>query len=697
MGAFSTSSGNMSEDFCGSPNHPRRHTIHDVKMDYAAKREIKKLMRSNTPPQQQFSVEDIGIPKSSKEKKQMQIQRNKDRDEKKDFSNALSSIPNPLEVSRSLSEDISLPRRNSDVTASVITNASNSNHLAVNYSDPYPKDIAVAESLNPYSLCRRNSGGAFTRNSDPQLGRSSVRRTNSDAQFSLGLLEGATMERRCAPERKRFYRQFIKSIKLYGIKSIAASRLETPGPTHTPRFHSENLASANPFSPTIQKLWLELRSYLKDRSYEEWLFFNRHAVEKVLHRIVHFYFSMSGVNSSIGAVSVQLCRDGPLGENAHSTPLLHSLSEQGNGKGVRRRERWESEGEDTFGRFNKCETRPEASGRISNTGDGGGEDYVDCANIPSDSGAPQEQQQQDDHTSTYQKGPTLNLEESLEHCPCKVNHRYYLSSLQQKVLSEVNELLGELDEVETLYMNRKRMGDEHHTYRTLFFKRRVCALVLWQKVTYGLAENLCRLSNWLGTTITLPEVCRDPPSPPSHPASPSPSSPSSSTTAIYVPFHNPTLDSLQSPASVISTNTPLQVQTNGNGRTSSTSLRFPPPPPSPLSTSSHRPTSFHIGSPKECEGLADSLQSASGLTSRVPVTSSISSSTPSGTGTMYQRQLTHQGSVHDPYRDFVSGSLKRKGLDITTKVYNYSTCWAIAQFFFFLVSFLSFFLLQFCT
>ena len=658
MGAFSSTSSNLSEALprssppgtSDSPSHVRgRNTLHELRADRTSS------MSSSTP-------------KSSKKLKT--ILRTKDRDEKKDFllvnSNALSTTP-ILDVSRSLSEgntalSFAMMERVGGTTADIALHTDNNNPFCAPFNGGQ-----VAQSLNLY---RRDTVGdnigIFQNNH--RGGRSCLRRTNSDAQFTLGLLQNKPNERRCPPDRKQFYRQFIKSIKDYGIKGVAASRLETPSPTPLSRFHSVDLAATNPFSPTMQNLWIELRAYLKDRepkAHEEWLFFNQHIVEKVLHKILHFHFSLE--IDDIGAVSAHLLKVGyePV-QDKTSSQVLHCISK------VQEHER-EVGGEDDHFPFEGRKEREEASGRDVGVGVDG-IDYATCS-IPSRSGVLRKCVKQQDclaiACSTDREEPSSsfshNLEDFLEYCPDKLTYRYYLSFLQIKALSDVDKLMEELDKVESLYMNRKRMGDEYPTYRTLFFKRRVSALILWHKVTYGLAEDLCRLSDWLGTVIARPELCRDP-STPLHP--PSSSSPSSSvtTTAISMSLNNSTSDAAQSPTSIpfSTSNTTHQMQACSYDRFSS-SLYFTPPL-SPNSTNTpYSPT--HTSSPQQHDNnLADSVQGDSKPTSQVPVTFKVSSSANLSTDAAHQQPLTQQGTLHEPYRDFVSGSLKRKGLDTTTKV-----------------------------
>ena len=80
----------------------------------------------------------------------------------------------------------------------------------------------------------------------------------------------------------------------------------------------------------------------------------------------------------------------------------------------------------------------------------------------------------------------------------------FLATEQKLALAQVKQLLRKLEHVEVLYSTSRKMGDENSKYRTSQFKRRHDALILWSKITEGLANHLCRLSKWIGVTIRTP-------------------------------------------------------------------------------------------------------------------------------------------------------------------------------------------------
>ena len=592
-------------DLSGEPGfkQSRRHTVHDVKMEQAkamTKKERRQLQRSLSPQQ---SNED-GTPKSSKKHKKMQ--RKKDRDEKTDLQQQnMNSGPSSLVVSE-ITRAVSI---SGDGTMEARHTGSKS---FIDY--PSVPQRAVTESLNP-ALYRR--GSEFNVHAD-SWGR--VRRTNSDAQLTLGFLNGSTHEKRCAPERKQFYRQFIKSIKYFGINSTATNRMEPAPPS---RFHSENLGASNPFSPAMDKIWIELQAFLRDcttEEHEEWLFFNQRNVDYVLTKIIDFRFIGFGEMHSIGTIT-SFSREGYEPIRSTSTPAM----------GSQRRE-------DTSA----------SSGRAVNMAAGVHDDVVSAGHnmgLEGNRTAPPKRLVSDEPVgSTGNQESDERVADSTHHhhqeipgLHCKVDHPNYLSSQQRKALREVGEILKQLDEVESLYMNRKKMGHEHGKYRTLFFRRHACGLILWHKVTQGLSETLCRLSNWLGKAIALPNVCHDPPPAPSetssNPVSPSTIRRADSSEGIVFDTHKD-------------------------------------PPKSPLVQSIRQPL-FSI-----CSSLAEDKESldhsaSSSLTSSIKpqaTTAQISTSPTRPTGILRKTHSLQSSFEYQPYRDFVNTALKRIGIHTTMKV-----------------------------
>ena len=611
-----------------------------------SKKEKKKLARALSPPQ-------VQVPEDAKfNKKHQKIQRIKDRDEKKGFLQPKmnSSIP---DISRSLSEGssaVSLSREQISTRATDYTDsrtATPGHHFNYDLDSAFPGGgIAVTESLNPY-LYRRGSGGVSS-SAASDSSRARVRRTNSDAQFfpNVGVVPS---ERRCPHERKQFYRQFIKNLKYYGIRSVTG-RLEPPGNSTVSRFqsHSVNFGSTIPLDPKTEKIWLGIRSKLKNcapyKDYEEWLFFYQNEVERILRKILNFCFTGLGAEDSM----VQASTHTKGIHSSISSPQLLRSSKTG------------AHGSEAKGRTGQvmsglARIHRQASMDGCNDGCGPGDDQVDfCEALPNSAECESAKLEESPSVSSSLGGVVPE-----EHNPCKVSHHEHLSLVQQKALSIVTELLKELDEVESLYINRKKMGGLHHVYVTKFFKRRVCALILWQKVTHGLADNLCRLSNWLGAEILLPDVCKDPPLHPT-PSTSYPASPSSSAKTIIFQVPNPAAGIPHTQP--ISTNSSLhqiheeEVIYSGTGQV----------PPSPLSSSFR--AQFSVGSPVEGEGeeghLARSLHSASETTEQAM---SITSG-PFDSSILQRRMAHHQVSVLEPYREFVSGALKRTGLSKTTKV-----------------------------
>ena len=596
----------------------------------ASKKELRKQQgRSGTPPQLQVLSEE-----SKSSKKKQKIQRKKDHDDKKDFLQ-----PNPMDISRSLSEDIAssssavnaLDFAELDVTAFLRRRGSNLSEEAIS------NGMSVTESLNPSHL-RRDSGTLSAGSRVPSRGR--VRRTNSDAQFFPS--DMVPTERRCPHERKQFYRQFTKNLKLYGIRS-AANRMEQSGNHGTLKYHSQSVifTSGMPVNPKVEKLWAEIRSKLKSCEYEQWLFFKHPEVDAVLRKVVHFCFTGLGAED----VPLQNTRNNEEFHGSVSSPALHSRSKVGQRQSGETKERGKLLPTSKLLQVRRQSSLDESCIEEAAT------------NFAASSAAEIEAAEPSNNLLTSSVVSSLGGSPE-ETSRCKVHHREYLSLLQRKALSSVTELLNELEEVESYYMNRRKMGDKHHVYCTLHFKRRVCALILWQKVTFGLAESLCRLSNWLGTEILLPDVCKDPP-------------------PQLLP--SPMVDS-SVPLSLAAGAAPGQVTTFSNASSSirNSLAETKGKVGEDLSTSPLVQAQFSIGpveEGEEDEENEDEMMSAEEYPSGslysyggTTVLNTSFSSSHSDATTVQPRRIVHQASVLEPYRDFVSRSLKRTGLSKTTKV-----------------------------
>lgn len=613
--------------------HPRRHTFHEVKL---SKRELRHLQRAQSPQSTATatSIPGEGVKRSSKKNKKMK--RKKDRDDKQiSLQQPINTITPTSSVTSELNRAASFDFGSTSRVPPVLTPEPYQQQNTTEFTDfvsppPHLTTAPVSESLNPAAMYSRKSDGKMDEfhSLGGRFGRLG-RRTNSDAQLSIGLLPDVRKERRCPPERSRFYRQFLKSIKYYGISNTVTNRLEPPASTaHISRYHSEDLAASNPYAPQMEKLWLQLQACLRDltpEKYEEWLFFNQSSVDHVLNKIVHYTFSGPDVNQPINpsGLLMPMSHEGyELLHSSNSTPKMGSLK------------RGESLVKNLAATdLNTQTSRTEGEVPIS------------------DQVIAEEMEETIESDSSNPDAPSSSL------CGCKVEHQKYLSLIQQQALKEVRELLASLDRVESLYMNRKRMGDDHHKYRTLFFKRRVEALTLWAKVTHGLADNLCRLSNWLQMAIVLPDVCWDPPPPPE---SPLPSSAKAPRSPMLIRSHTVDVPD-DSRIDLQLTNSrsepeilPVSVPIGGGG---------PPSPRSPLNRRRLR-TQFSVGSPvDENQGL-QSLKPQ--LLKQLSVARTESSSGQSAT--TLQRLFSTQGSHQEPYRDFVNRALKRKGISFMMEV-----------------------------
>ena len=300
--------------------------------------------------------------------------------------------------------------------------------------------------------------GHFQSLSGSSVSRTRVRRAQSDAHL-LGSLGGSEERQNiyCPPERKQFYRNFLKALKYSGI--TARSRIDTspPGMPHVARLHSENLALENPYGPMWEQIWLELQAYLRDHTpdaHKEWLFYQAERVDHAVTRINNFELMYSNdpqrsLNPALFAASDRDSYE-PIGTPAVASSLPPSFQDDVTVTG---------------------EKKPSS------------ETYTQQDSVDSKSGS--------DSTTSV----------------CHCTKEQFLSQLQIVALEKVSELLTNLEAVEALYPNRKRMGEEHQKYRTQMFKRRVEALTLWEKVTVGLASKLCSLSKWIGSVVVCPGVC----------------------------------------------------------------------------------------------------------------------------------------------------------------------------------------------
>ncbi len=312
----------------------------------------------------------------------------------------------------------------------------------IDYTPSSDNDLLTASLQTSLLVAWRESTNSLKAES------SRPRRVQSDFSITSQALD----ERQyCPPDRKKFYRSFINTLKHSKISHMTRPHNEAVpmNPVlHVARMRSENLAMENPFGDVWEHIWLELKAYLSDKEpelYEEWRFYEAHHIEGVLRQVIDF--RMPTIDPVLSLNSA----------------FLGVEDEAQRGRSIKQVS------------FSEEVTR-------------GQDDHAspDCSLCPQDSVSSEE-------SSTVK----------YELCD-------FLSQQQLAAKRHVCSLLQELEDIEYLFPNRRKMGDEYANYRTLNFRRRVGALVLWAKVTCGLANKLCSLSTWLGVQVELRDVCNTP-------------------------------------------------------------------------------------------------------------------------------------------------------------------------------------------
>ena len=93
----------------------------------------------------------------------------------------------------------------------------------------------------------------------PPLHSVKIQRSQSDAQFSLPVSSNFAIM--CPSDRKKFYRTFMRTLKLYSRKQ---QHFATTGkPLELPKQQSMDLDLANPNDQVHEAIWQELRAYLE--------------------------------------------------------------------------------------------------------------------------------------------------------------------------------------------------------------------------------------------------------------------------------------------------------------------------------------------------------------------------------------------------------------------------------------------------
>ena len=323
-------------------------------------------------------------------------------------------------------------------------------------------------SLTSHELSLRMTEG------EEEEGVPRVVRSQSDAQLSLNLLSSQSI--RCPSDRNKFYKNFRKTLSMISKRQQQGSAIHQSG-FHVPRQHSENLGLENPFNHMVDQIWYELRAWQANRSKEEqedWDFEHFREVEIVLNRIMQYRFDENHSNVlSSGLFS------GTERERDDYEPLMSLTTAS-------------KEGEVNDPALSDEATPLNSLTPKITSGHTHFEDDTDEG--------PQTLTQQalTQQASTDSDESSTSSKSSGEYAIDK-----FLMPKQLSALSEVNQLLEDLECVEGLYANSKKVGDENPKYRQHFFRRKRDTLILWSKVTSGLANHLSRLSKWFGVPIIV--------------------------------------------------------------------------------------------------------------------------------------------------------------------------------------------------
>ena len=424
-------------------NQPRRHTLSDTSVPIKKTFGFKNY--SSFEESSRLKREKDGGKKDKEGgKKKKDIERKQDRDEKHTGHHP-SPLPPPnhvpmLNITSPMSE---LPRSFTD-------------------TPPLPSSLPkhpLLTSLTSNDLSSRMA-------SDDDEGRPRMIRSHSDAQFSLTLSSNQSV--RCPSDRNKFYKNFRKTLSVLSKRQQQGPLIHQAG-FHVPRQHSENLSIDNPFGHIVDQIWIELRAWQAERTPEEqedWDFDHHREVDKVLDRVMKYRFDTQSNELDVSFIT------GTEREREEYEPLMSLKSIAKN---------------DENGDENSEETTPLGSLKTNMGQVHFEEDDVDEA-----------------PKTLTQQGST-DSEESSTTCSSKSSGEYsvdkFHSAEQLSALSQVEQLLEDLENVESLYSNSRKIGDENSKYRQQFFRRKRDALILWVKVTKGLANHLSRLSKWFGVPI----------------------------------------------------------------------------------------------------------------------------------------------------------------------------------------------------
>ena len=303
--------------------------------------------------------------------------------------------------------------------------------------------------------------------------RPRVERSHSDAQLSLTLSSSQSI--RCPSERNKFFKNFRKTLSVLSKRQQQGLLTTMPNAGfHMPRQHSENLSGENPFGHVFEQIWVELRAWQMGRTVEEqedWDFEHHGEVGMVLNKIIDYRFDPHSeeLDNRLFAGTDREREEYEELSSLRSTSTTNNLN--------------------TGRELEECIKEEETTPKSSIMAD----TYSKQLYPPDDD---------DDGPKTLtQQGSTDSESSDLSGSSVEYSVNQFLTPEQRSALSEVKKLLKELENVEYLYSTSKRMGDENHKYRQCFFRRKRDALLLWVKVTEGLADHLSRLSKWFGVAI----------------------------------------------------------------------------------------------------------------------------------------------------------------------------------------------------
>ena len=234
-------------------------------------------------------------------------------------------------------------------------------------------------------------------------------------------------------------KQFYRSFTK-ALNIVSRRQHQTIPAYHIPRQHSENLSAENPFGHINDELWVELRASLNGYTVEEQEEHDsqlHNEVDSILDRIIEFRF----------------------------TPPTQSI-------------------DDCFRGIDDYEpilSLPSGGIQLKS---------INEHNFDEEDEGPQTLTQQ---TSSESDGSSVQIE--------NFSKERFLTNEQQSALHKVDSLLQDLEKVESLYSSTAKIGRENTKYCQMTFKRRKDALVLWHKITDGIANTLARLSKWFGTPV----------------------------------------------------------------------------------------------------------------------------------------------------------------------------------------------------